>query len=123
ADQNKGMVPLRAWITEQAAQALFRRAALDYEVLKIAANKRGFKPIAMKDLTVSAAMHSTIAHTTTRNVIGVVKGSRHPDDYVLYTAHWDPFGHNAGAARSGQDLQRRDRQRDGRIDGAGHRRS
>src|SRR5205085_2101213 len=89
ADKNNRMIPLRAWITEQTAQKLFRRAGLDYEVLKIAANKRGFKPIAMKGLTVSAAMHSTIRHTTTRNVIGVVKGSRHPDDYVLYTAHWD----------------------------------
>jgi Zn-dependent M28 family amino/carboxypeptidase len=93
-DNNKSMVPLRAWITEQAAQALFKRAGLDYEVLKITANKRGFKAVPMKGLTVSATMQSTITHTTTRNVIGVVKGSSHPDDYILYTAHWDHLGIN-----------------------------
>jgi len=91
-DANQSRIALKAWVTEQAAQALFRRAGLDYEVLKIAANRRGFKPIAMKGLTVSAVMHSTIAHTTTRNVVGVIRGSKHPDDYILYTAHWDHLG-------------------------------
>jgi Zn-dependent M28 family amino/carboxypeptidase len=28
----------------------------------------------------------------TRNVIGVVNGSVRPDDYILYTAHWDHLG-------------------------------
>ncbi len=28
----------------------------------------------------------------TRNVVGVVPGSKHPDDYILYTAHWDHLG-------------------------------
>ena len=42
--------------------------------------------------TLHAEAHSTITHMTTRNVIGVVRGSKHPGDYVLYTAHWDHLG-------------------------------
>jgi Zn-dependent M28 family amino/carboxypeptidase len=91
-DQNRSMVPLRAWITEQAAQALFARTGLDYETLKIAANRRGFKPVVMKGLTASTVMRSLITHSTTRNVIGVIPGRKHPGDYLLYTAHWDHLG-------------------------------
>jgi Zn-dependent M28 family amino/carboxypeptidase len=29
---------------------------------------------------------------TTRNVVGVVRGRTHPDQYILYTAHWDHLG-------------------------------
>jgi Zn-dependent M28 family amino/carboxypeptidase len=28
----------------------------------------------------------------TRNVVGVIPGSKHPDDVFLYTAHWDHLG-------------------------------
>lgn len=91
-DQNLSMITLRSWITQESAAALFRRAGLDYESLKLAANRRGFKAMPMGGLTVSASMHSTVTHMTTRNIVGVVKGSSHPDDYVLYQAHWDHLG-------------------------------
>jgi len=86
-DKNNSMVALRAWITEDSAKTLFKRAGLDYAALRIAANKRGFKPMPMGRLTVSASMHSTVTRTVTRNVVGVIPGSKHPDDFVLYTAH------------------------------------
>jgi Zn-dependent M28 family amino/carboxypeptidase len=91
-DQNNSMVTLRAWVTDDAAKALFKRAGLDYAALRIAANKRGFRPMPMGRLTVSATMHSTVTHTMTRNVIGIVQGSKHPNDFVVYTAHWDHLG-------------------------------
>ena len=91
-DKNNSMVALRAWVTEDTAKTLFKRAGLDYAALRIAANKRGFKPMPMGRLTVSASMHSSVTRTVTRNVIGVVPGSKHPDDFVLYTAHWDHLG-------------------------------
>ncbi len=91
-DQNLSMITLRSWITQESAVALFKRARLDYETLKLAANRRGFRAIPMGGLTASAAMHSTLTHMITRNIVGVVKGASHPDDYVLYQAHWDHLG-------------------------------
>ena len=91
-DQNAGMVSLRSWITYEQAKALFARAGMDYDKIKIEANHRGFKARPMGKLTLSVATHSTITHMTTRNVIGVVRGTEHPDDYILYTAHWDHLG-------------------------------
>ena len=91
-DSNASRVSFQSWITYDMAKELFARAGMDYDKVKIEANHRGFKARPMKGLTLSAAMHSTVTKMTTRNVIGVLKGTTHPDDYVLYTAHWDHLG-------------------------------
>jgi len=91
-DKDMSMVPIQGWITLDTAKDLFKRAGLDYEQLKAAANKPGFKAVPMTGETLSADAHSTITHMTTRNVVGVVKGSKRPNEYVLYTAHWDHLG-------------------------------
>ncbi len=91
-DKNMSMVPIQGWISLDTAKDLFKRAGLDYLAEKAAANTRGFKAVEMKGETLSADAHSTVTHMMTRNVIGVVKGSKHPNDYILFTAHWDHFG-------------------------------
>jgi Zn-dependent M28 family amino/carboxypeptidase len=91
-DRNKSMIPFRAWITQESAQALFRRAGLNYDEVKLAANRRGFKGAPLGQLTVSASMQSSVSRITTRNVVGVVEGRERPDEYLLYTAHWDHLG-------------------------------
>jgi Zn-dependent M28 family amino/carboxypeptidase len=92
ADKNSSTVPIEGWITLDTARDLFKRSGLDYDRLKAAANRRGFRAVPMTGETLSVEAHSTITYMTTRNVIGVVRGSKHPDDYVLYTAHWDHLG-------------------------------
>jgi Zn-dependent M28 family amino/carboxypeptidase len=91
-DMNKAMIPLRSWITHESAQALFRRAGLNYDEIKIAANRRGFRAVPLGQLTVSTSMHSTVSHISTRNVVGVIEGRARPNEYLLYTAHWDHLG-------------------------------
>lgn len=91
-DQNKSKVPVLGWMTLDLAHEVFQKAGLNYETLKAAANKRGFKAVPMPGLSLTATVRSTIAHLTTRNVIGVLPGAKHPTDYVLYTAHWDHLG-------------------------------
>ncbi len=92
ADGDASMVPVQGWITLATARDLFARAGLDYDAEKRAANKPGFKPVEMQGETMSAELHSAISHIKTRNIVGVVQGSEHPDDVVLYTAHWDHLG-------------------------------
>jgi len=90
--RNLDMVPVQGWITLETARDLFKRSGLDYDALKAAANKPGFKAIAMNGATLDVHVHSDFAHLNTRNVVGVVPGTVHPDDYVLFTAHWDHLG-------------------------------
>jgi Zn-dependent M28 family amino/carboxypeptidase len=91
-DGNASMVPVEGWISLDTASDLFRRAGLDYAAMKAAANRPGFTAVAMTGEALSAEAHSTVTHMITRNVIGVVNGSVRPDDYILYTAHWDHLG-------------------------------
>ncbi len=91
-DKDMSMAPIEGWITLDMAKELFKRAGLDYEAEKAAANKPGFKAVALAGESLSANATSTITHIHTRNVVGVVRGSKHPDQIILYTAHWDHLG-------------------------------
>jgi len=91
-DKNQSRVSIEGWVILDEAKELFRRAGLDFDKEKAAANQRGFKAVALAGETLSVEAHSSISHLTTRNVIGVVPGYKHPGDYVLFTAHWDHLG-------------------------------
>jgi len=90
-DKNASMVPVEGWIALDTARDLFKRAGLDYETEKAAANQRGFKAVAMNE-SLNADAVSHISYLNTRNVIGVLPGYKHPNDYLIYSAHWDHFG-------------------------------
>jgi Zn-dependent M28 family amino/carboxypeptidase len=90
--KNEGMVPVEGWVGLDTAKDIFKRAGLDYAALKAAANKPGFTAVPMTGETLTATAHSTVTHLKTRNVIGIVAGSQHPADVILYTAHWDHLG-------------------------------
>jgi Zn-dependent M28 family amino/carboxypeptidase len=89
---NADLAVVHSWITTDVAKDLFARAGLDYDKLRLAANKRGFRAVPMKGLKLNAVTQSAVARMNTRNVIGVVPGAQAPDEYVLYTAHWDHIG-------------------------------
>lgn len=92
ADENASMVPIQGWVTLDTAKTLFGRAGLDYLKEKAAANKRGFKAVPMSGETLSVDAVSHISHLSTRNVVGLISGSKHPDDVLIYSAHWDHLG-------------------------------
>ena len=84
-------LPVAGWLTADAAQRLFAKAGLDFDKLKDEAAKPGFKPVALK-ATASITLHNKIGHGSANNVLGLLKGSQHPDQVVIYSAHWDHFG-------------------------------
>jgi Zn-dependent M28 family amino/carboxypeptidase len=91
-NKNANMVPIEGWITLDEAQELFKRAGFDYLQEKAAANQHGFKSVPLNGETLSADAISNVSRLKTRNIVGVVPGTKHPNDYVLYTAHWDHLG-------------------------------
>lgn len=91
-DKNASRAKIEGWITLDTAKDLFKRAGLDYLALKAEANKRGFKPVPMEGETLTIHALSTIKHVETRNVIGIIPGAKHPNDVLLYSAHWDHLG-------------------------------
>ncbi len=92
-DKNLGRAKVEGWLTQAAATALLKMAGQDYEKLKAAAGKPGFKAV---PLGVNASLNLKQAMRTvdSQNVIGKLPGADPvlKDEYVIYTAHWDHFG-------------------------------
>ncbi len=81
-----------SWITEETARSLFAEAGLDFSDMKRQAKAEGFAPVDMGDLTVSGNLLQSVSTTQSRNVVGTLPGTTAPDEYMLFTAHWDHLG-------------------------------
>lgn len=59
---------------------------------------------ALKPVVLGARVNATVANDVrrieTRNVAGVLRGSKRPDEYLLYMAHWDGLGRCRPATES-----------------------
>jgi Zn-dependent M28 family amino/carboxypeptidase len=91
-DPAKAHVPLEGWIQREPTIALFKAAGLDFEALKKEAQTRGFHPVTLKGVTWSTDMGVKAQHVVSHNVVGVLPGKTHPNERVIYTAHWDHLG-------------------------------
>jgi len=85
---------VEAWWHKDTAEELFTASGLDYTTLKSQAVTKGFKPVAMEGLSLNATLNQKVKTVESRNVAGGIKGTTHPDEYVLYMAHWDHLGKN-----------------------------
>ncbi|WP_332653730.1 M28 family metallopeptidase [Brevundimonas sp.] len=85
-------VKMESWIQRDVAVDLFRRAGLDFEALKIQARSRDFRPVELPGATFSGSFDVATSQITTRNVLARLPGTTHPDETILYTAHWDHIG-------------------------------
>ena len=90
-DGNADRVAIEGWMTRDSAERVFAAAGLDYDQMKARAAKPGFKPVSM-GLNASASVRNAVRRATSYNVIGLVEGSKRPDEYVIVTAHWDHLG-------------------------------
>lgn len=79
------------WVTNEAAHRLFAAAGQDYDTLIAAAARPGFRAVPL-GLKASVSIESKIRRQQSRNVIGLLPGSERPNEYVLYSAHWDHLG-------------------------------
>jgi len=84
--------PMEAWIQRDVAVDLFRRAGQDFEALKSSARSRDFRPVELAGATFSGAFDVATSRVVTHNVIARLPGTTHPDETILYTAHWDHIG-------------------------------
>jgi len=78
------------WLSEAAAEKLLSWAGYSSSVLKQAAVK-GFRGVDLKTkLTTSMSVKTT--YNTSKNVIAKITGTKKPDEYIIYSAHWDHLG-------------------------------
>jgi Zn-dependent M28 family amino/carboxypeptidase len=91
ADGNAGRVAIEGWITETAAQRLFAANGMVLADAVKRANTRGFRAEPLRS-TASASLSNAIRRTSSHNVVALVPGTKRPDEYLVYMAHWDHLG-------------------------------
>jgi Zn-dependent M28 family amino/carboxypeptidase len=78
------------WVSEPAAIKLLNAAGYDSTLFKKAAQK-GFRSIPLNE-KLTTGIKVTATYDKSHNVIGKITGTKHPDEYIIYTAHWDHLG-------------------------------
>ena len=90
-DPSKSHPALEGWIQRDLAVDLFKKAGLDFEALKKQAQTREFKPV---DLKATFSADYAVKHEVivSKNIAGRVKGTKYPDETIIYSGHWDHLG-------------------------------
>ncbi|HEY4291064.1 MAG TPA: M28 family metallopeptidase [Puia sp.] len=81
---------VQGWITEETGKKLLAAAGKDSTLLD-AAKKRGFRAEQLK-LELSASLKAKAVYNMSHNVVAKITGTKYPDEFVLYSAHWDHLG-------------------------------
>ena len=101
-DAGASQTAANGWIQKGVAKEIFAAAGQDFDKQMAAAKQKGFKAVPL-GLTASLSFDNDIARKASKNVVGILKGAKRPNEYVLYTAHWDHLG-RCTAAPDGDDI-------------------
>lgn len=99
ADPAKDKLLMQGWIQRDVAVDLFKRSGLDFEALKRAARTTAFKPVALTGASLSADYAVKHQAMDSANVLARLPGAKHPNESVVYAAHWDAYGVGAPDAQ------------------------
>lgn len=79
------------WITRDAAIKIFEASDVDMRNYTAKSRSTDFQPVSL-GLTTSVTVENKIKKDVSKNVIAKITGSERPDEYVIYSAHWDHLG-------------------------------
>jgi Zn-dependent M28 family amino/carboxypeptidase len=85
-------VLMQAWIARESAVTLFMKAGLDFETLKRKARDSDFRPVELGSARFFIEMPVTTERVQSHNVLAKIAGTKHPDEAILFGAHWDAYG-------------------------------
>jgi len=89
------------WISAEMGQKIFNTLYTNVDSLRALACKNDFSGFSMKSL-ISLSINNSWEYNTSRNVAGIIRGSKIPDECIVYSAHWDHFG--IGEAENGDSI-------------------
>ncbi len=90
-DDNMGRVAVESWITLNKAKEIFAAGGHDFEILRQAAVRKDFRPVSL-GAKASFGIENEVRKIQSQNVIAKLEGREAPEEYVIYTAHWDHLG-------------------------------
>lgn len=92
-NENKNMdrAKVEGWVTTETAEKLFANIGTDIESMRASALSQDFKPVPL-NVKASVSVNNNLRELHSSNVMGYIEGSKYPDEFVLYMAHWDHLG-------------------------------
>ncbi|MGA1809598.1 M28 family peptidase [Sphingobium sp. WW5] len=100
---NAGQSAAIGWIQKDKAAALFADAGLNLDQQMAAAKQKGFTAVPLGAIKANVSFDNDLRKHASKNVVALLPGKTRPDEYVLYSAHWDHLGH-CQAAPDGDDI-------------------
>jgi Zn-dependent M28 family amino/carboxypeptidase len=100
-DSNSSHCLFTGWISSESAEKLFREKEINVSDLRSEASKKNFMGFPL-EMNISMKINNTIEYNKSKNVAGLLRGSKKPEENIVYTAHWDHFG--IGEAENGDSI-------------------
>lgn len=82
---------IQGWISLETARSMFEKAGFDLGTEIRKARTRDFKPFSL-GYTMSHTLDNSFKYADSKNVIGLLPGSSRPEEYIIFSAHWDHLG-------------------------------
>ena len=79
------------WITRNAAIKIFEASNVDMKNFAARSRSRDFKAVSL-GMNASVSVTNKIKRDQSKNVVAKITGSENPDEYIIYSAHWDHLG-------------------------------
>jgi Zn-dependent M28 family amino/carboxypeptidase len=89
----------RGWIEGAAAADLFKRAGLDLAKLRVAARSADFRPVPLGDARLTIDAQVKADQVVSHNILAKINGTTHPQETLMFGAHWDAYGIGAPDAQ------------------------
>ncbi|WKN44399.1 M28 family metallopeptidase [Tunicatimonas pelagia] len=86
---NQSRCAFEGWVSQQSARQLLELANIENYLGQ--ARTPGFRPIPM-GLAINLKLNVTYKEATSQNVVAKRTGSERPNEYIIYSAHWDHLG-------------------------------
>ena len=83
---------LESWMHKDTLNRLMQYTGFNLDSLEEIALSKTFKPFIIRGLELNSDIYNSVNYFKSHNIAAVKKGSIKPDEYVLFTAHWDHIG-------------------------------
>ena len=102
ADDGMSQTMFNGWVQKGVAEAILGAAGKDLAALSAAAKQPGFRAVPL-GLKAGVSFNNDVRRFASKNVVGLLPGKTHPDEYVIHSAHWDHLG-RCTANAAGDDI-------------------
>jgi Zn-dependent M28 family amino/carboxypeptidase len=90
-DLNAKKCALEGWITDIACKSLFEKSGLNFDELIKSAENSDFNALSL-NCNLNLTIKTQLKFQNSKNVVGIIEGTKRPDECIVYSAHWDHFG-------------------------------